>query len=129
MMMRRAALVGLLMCLSLPAAAQSVKLKAAEIAALLEGNTAVGTWDGVAYRQYFAEDGVTIFGQEGARSARGQWRIDTERDEYQSIWPGDAAWEGWFVMEYSGDYFWVSKKTPPTPFTLLEGQRLAFVPE
>lgn len=111
------------------AVAQSVKLKADEIAILLRGNTAVGEWEGANYRQYFGPDGVTIYAQEGARSTRGEWRIEAARDEYQSIWPNDAEWEGWFVMEYLGDYYWVSKSTPPTPFKLLKGQRLAFVPE
>ena len=112
-----------------PVAGQSVKLKAHEIEVLLTGNTAIGTWEGQAYRQYFETGGATIFAQDGARSSRGKWRIDLERDEYQSIWPSDAEWEGWYVMEFQGDYFWVSKTTPPTPFKILDGQRLAFVPE
>ncbi len=104
------------------AQAQSVKLEGDEIAILLTGNTAVGVWEGANYRQFFGEDGVTIYAQEGARSARGEWRV--HEDEYQSIWPNDDAWEGWFVMEFGGDWFWVSKTTPPTPFEVLEGQQL-----
>ncbi|WP_299554416.1 hypothetical protein [uncultured Tateyamaria sp.] len=122
-MIRRAVLIGLL-TLALPAHAQSVKLKAHEIDALLSGNTAIGKWEGTAYRQYFDPDGTTIYAQEGARSARGQWRTDADKDEYQSIWPGDADWEGWFVMEWAGTFYWVSKATPPTPFDLVEGERL-----
>ncbi|MEP5731807.1 MAG: hypothetical protein ABJL67_20805 [Sulfitobacter sp.] len=104
--------------------AQSVKLKAHEIIALLTGNTAIGTWDGVTYRQYFGADGQTIFAQDGARSTLGEWRVDAERDEYQSIWPRETDWKGWFVMEYGGEFFWVSKTTPPTPFQIEEGQHL-----
>jgi len=104
------------------AQAQSVKLQAHEIEALLTGNTAVGTWEGAPYRQFFAADGVTIYAQQGTRSARGEWRV--EGDEYQSHWPGDAEWEGWFVMEYAGQWFWVSKTTPPTPFEILSGEQL-----
>jgi len=122
-MIRRAFLIGLL-TLALPAHAQSVKLKAHEIDALLSGNTAIGTWDGIAYRQYFAPDGTTIFAQDNARSTRGEWRIDADKDEYQSLWPRDANWEGWFVMEWAGTFYWVSKKTPPTPFKLVEGEQL-----
>lgn len=107
------------------AEAQSVKLTGAEIDVLLSGNTAVGVWDGIAYRQYFAPDGSTIFAQPNARSTWGQWRIDGE--EYQSIWPGDPDWEGWFVMEYAGEWYWVSKTTPPTPFEVVDGEHL--VPE
>ena len=106
------------------ASAQSVKLTSEQISDLLSGNTAVGKWEGARYRQFFGEDGVTIYAQEDARSARGEWRIDEERDEYQSIWPRDAEWEGWYVMEYAGAYYWVSKATPPTPFRVLPGEQL-----
>lgn len=104
------------------AEAQSVKLSGEEIDILLSGNTAVGLWEGISYRQYFGKDGATIFAQENARSARGEWRIEGE--EFQSLWPGDTDWEGWFVMEYAGQWFWVSKATPPTPFEVLDGEQL-----
>jgi len=106
------------------AQAQSVKLSADEIEILLTGNTAIGVWDAVPYRQYFGADGVTIFAQDGARSARGEWRVDVIADEYQSLWPGDENWEGWYVMEYAGDWYWVSRATPPTPFSVVEGEQL-----
>ncbi|MEP5154553.1 hypothetical protein [Planktotalea sp.] len=104
--------------------AQSVKLTAEQIRDVLTGNTAIGKWEGVKYRQFFGPDGITLYAQDGARTARGKWRIDTAKDEYQSIWPNDADWEGWFVMEYAGAYYWVSKSTPPTPFRVQEGQHL-----
>ena len=109
-------------CLGVPLSAQAVKLQQEDIPALLSGNTAVGLWDGVPYRQYFNEDGTTIFAQEGTRSARGEWRVQGE--EYQSIWPGHAEWESRFVMEYLGDTYRVSGSTPPTPFELRPGQQL-----
>ena len=105
-----------------PVAAQSVKLQEHEITALLSGNTVVGQWGEVPYRQYFDPDGATIYAEEGAGSALGQWRV--AEGELQSFWPGDADWEGWFVMEYAGEFFWVSKRTPPTPFAVLDGDRL-----
>ena len=105
-----------------PATAQSVKLQEHEIEALLSGNTAIGVWAGANYRQFFNPDGTTIYAQEGARSTVGEWRV--QDGEYQSIWQRDADWEGWFVMEYGGDFFWVSKTTPPTPFVVVEGQQL-----
>ncbi|MDA8746881.1 hypothetical protein N9M66_01575 [Litoreibacter sp.] len=123
-MNRRALILTLIACLATPAVAQSVKLQADEINELLSGNTAVGKWQGTSYRQHFAQDGTTIYAEENTRSTLGQWRIDPEKDEYQSIWPRDADWEGWFVMEFAGDYYWVSKKTPPTPFKVLEGEQL-----
>lgn len=123
-MKRRTLLLALFFGLASPTFAQSVKLKTAEIAELLTGNTAVGAWQGVKYRQYFDTDGSTIYAQEGSRSTRGDWRIDVERDEYQSIWARDAVWEGWYVMEYLGTYYWVSKSTPPTLFKVVKGQQL-----
>lgn len=104
--------------------AQSVKLQAHEIDALLSGNTVVGLWEGAKYAQYFAPDGHTIYAQDGSRSARGQWRTDPEQDEFQSLWPSDTEWQGWFVMEFDGDFYWVSKTTPPTLFEVLDGLKL-----
>ncbi len=115
-------LASIAVLLSGAAEAQSVKLEEHEILSLLSGNTAVGVWEGATYRQYFDPDGSTIYAQEEARSTLGKWRV--EDGEYQSIWPGDANWEGWFVMEFAGDHYWVSKATPPTPFSVLEGQQL-----
>lgn len=114
-------------CCASTAHAQAVKLTGAEIIQLLSGNTAIGRWEGVKYRQYFAPDGITIFAQEGARSARGQWQVNDATQEYESIWPGDESWEGWFVMSFGDTFYWVSKTTPPTPFQVLDGQVL--VPE
>lgn len=106
------------------AEAQAVKLSGDAIRELLTGNTAVGRWEGAPYRQYFGADGVTIYAQEGARSTRGEWRVDDDAQEYQSLWPRDADWEGWFVMEFGDTYYWVSRATPPTPFQVLEGAQL-----
>ena len=54
------------------AMAQSVKLSADQISELLTGNTAIGVWEGVPYRQFFAADGSTIYAQAQARSTLGQ---------------------------------------------------------
>ena len=123
-MKRRVFLFALCVCMASPVLAQSVKLKGHEVAALLTGNTITGKWEGMPYRQFFDADGSTIYAQSEVRSTVGKWRIDAERDEYQSIWPRDADWEGWYVMEYAGQFFWVSKSTPPTPFVVVEGQQL-----
>ncbi len=104
------------------AEAQSVKLRGNEVEILLSGNTAIGMWEGHAYRQYYDADGTTIYAQEGSASLRGNWRVEGE--EYQSIGIFDADWEGWFVMEYAGLWFWVSKTIPPTPFGVVEGKKL-----
>lgn len=124
-MIRLAALCALLVSATC-ASAQSVKLSAAEIITLLSGNTAIGKWEGARYRQFFDVDGVTYYAQENTRSSRGEWRVDESTDEYQSIWARDADFEGWYVMEHAGAYFWVSKSTPPTPFRVELGQQLNF---
>ena len=131
MIIRRSFLISLAisLCIGHVAQAQSVKLTTAQIDALLTGNTAVGTWQGQKYRQFFADDGNTIYAQLGARSAVGKWRIDPTIDEYQSIWPNQKEWEGWYVMEYAGAYYWVSKSTPPTPFRVENGQNLIWPTE
>lgn len=113
--------------MALAVQAQAVKLSGDEIRDLLTGNTAIGRWEGAKYRQYFGADGMTIYAQENARSTRGEWRVDDALQEYQSIWPRDEDWEGWFVMAFGDTFYWVSKTTPPTPFQMLDGQQL--VPE
>ena len=113
--------IALVVC-SGAAEAQSVKLRGDEIVILLSGNTAVGMLDGHAYRQYFDADGTTIYAQDGETSLRGTWRVEGE--EYQSIGVHDTDWEGRFVMEYGGQWFWVSRTVPPTPFEVLEGNTL-----
>ena len=106
------------------AQAQSVKLTANEIEILLSGNTAIWQSGDVTYRQYFGTDGVTNFTRNGAELVQGDWRVDSDLDEYQSMWPNDETWTGLFVMEFAGDWYWVSKATPPTPFSMLDGDQL-----
>ncbi|MGB1234771.1 MAG: hypothetical protein ACPG5U_03460 [Planktomarina sp.] len=123
-MIRRTFLTIVLAVMALPVGAQAVKLSGDEIRALLTGNTAVGRWEGAKYRQWFGPDGVSLYAQGGSRTARGAWRIDDEAEEFQSIWPSDEDWKGWFVMEFGDTYYWVSRATPPTPFQVIAGQSL-----
>ncbi|GIT87792.1 hypothetical protein [Roseobacter sp. OBYS 0001] len=116
--------VAVMLLCALPALAQAVKLKAYEIEALLSGNTVFGQWDGADYVQFFGKEGKTVYAQPDTASLYGKWRVDAERDEFQSIWPDDADWEGWFVMEWDGDFYWVSKSTPPTLFRVEEGNQM-----
>lgn len=121
---RRIILVAIAVFVTGMAHAQSVKLTAVQISNLLTGNTAIGKWQGERYRQFFADDGQSIYAQKGTQNSVGKWRIDAEIDEYQSIWPSEQEWEGWYVMEFSGRYYWVSKSTPPTPFRVEKGRQL-----
>ena len=122
---KTAAMVVLTLFCALPAIAQAVKLKAYEIEVLLSGNTVFGQWDGIEYSQFFDPTGKTYIAEPGATPLQGDWRVDAERDEFQSIWPDDAEWKGWFVMEWDGDFYWVSKSTPPTPFRVEDGNQMA----
>lgn len=85
MILHRTILLCALVVFAAPASAQSVKLSGDEIRILLTGNTAVGRCEGVKYRQYFADDGTTIFAQEGAGSALGGWHVDDDAQEYQNL--------------------------------------------
>ncbi|MFT5064636.1 MAG: hypothetical protein ACJAXK_000743 [Yoonia sp.] len=122
MIIRRTIFAGLLVALAMPVAAQSVKLLDKEITVLLSGNTAVGTWEGADYRQYFDPDGTTIYAEQGSMPEYGEWRV--QDDSYGSIWPDDDDWESWFIMEFAGGFFWVSKTTSPTPFTIVDGDQI-----
>jgi len=42
----------------------------------------------------------------------------------KSVLYEDQEWEAWYVMEYTKDYYWVSKTTPPTQFEIENGKKL-----
>jgi len=117
-----------LACLTTPALAGPVQMSADEVAALLTGRTAVGVWAGARYRQWFAEDGLTIYAQEGARSSRGKWRVNNKTDAYESWWGGDpSAWDVFVVLKDGETLFWSGPGAePPVPFTMEDGQQLVF---
>jgi len=99
-------------------------LSAAEIQLLLNGNTAVGNWDDAKYRQFFDTNGMTIFAQEGTRSAVGRWRVDEQNDQYESWWEM-SGWSGYSIARDANDnLFWISSSLPPQQFDMLPGQQL-----
>lgn len=120
-MFQRTALILFAALLAAPAMAQSVKLKASEIEALLTGKSAITVWDGVETYESFSGEGVVYIVTKEARALTPNWRIDADNDELQISIAGLPDWEGRFVMEYLGTYFWVSKKIPPTPFKVIDG--------
>ncbi len=103
-------------------------LSAAEIIELLSGNTAVGTWIDHEYRQYFNEDGQTIYAQQGQRSSLGRWRVNRERNHYESWWERSDWGAGFSITVKDGVYYWVSSTgtTEPQAFDLLKGSQLLF---
>ena len=125
--MHRRALLSLLAACLMPAplAAQEAGLTAAEIEAMLRGNTAVGVWAGTPYRQWFAEDGDTIYAPKGQRSTRGKWRVNAEADLYESWWSGDL-WEAYGVVRDGDVLYWTDPAGERHAFEMVEGQQLVW---
>ena len=114
----------LTLTLSPTASADELKrLTAEEIRLLLAGNTAVGAWNGNNYRQFFAEDGITIYEQEGSPSSKGEWRVREKDNTYQSWWPR-SDWSSYPIASDGTTHFWISHSLPPQPFEMLPGRKL-----
>ncbi|MDU8942279.1 hypothetical protein [Ovoidimarina sediminis] len=85
-MHRRIALSLLAAALAAPAWAETRRLTAAEIEALLSGRKITGAWNGKAYSQTFAATGHTVYIPKGGRPDAGRWRVNPETDSYESFW-------------------------------------------
>ena len=123
-------IASILAALALPFAssgqAEPLRLSALEVRELLSGRTAIGTWSGARYRQWFASDGSTIYAQWGARSALGKWRVNSQTDAYESVWERPE-WTGYRVMRIDGQLHWTDLQgNNPQPFRVLPGQQLVW---
>ncbi|MEM7268526.1 MAG: hypothetical protein AAF401_04650 [Pseudomonadota bacterium] len=114
-----------LMLLASTTQAEPQRMTAAEIEPLLTGNTAVGEWRGRWYRQLFRADGSTIYAEKGRRSALGEWRVNSETDDFESLWPG-GAWEPFGVARIDGGLFWLEVGREPAHFEMIEGEALVW---
>ena len=91
--------------LSLVGAAEERQLSSDEITQILTGNTAIGTGEGPAWRQYFAPDGETPYIVNGEQADAGKWRVET----------GGLSWwksTGWttYTVTGEGDHVtWISE--------------------
>ena len=76
-----------------PAAAMPDRLSGAEIKQWIDGNTVVGVWAGIAYRQLFRPDGTTAYDADDSARDEGRWWV-TET-EYCSWWvrSGEACYQ------------------------------------
>ncbi len=74
------------------ALADQVPVTADEIRKMLTGNTIQGTRYGDEYRQYFYEDGKTIYAPRNSKSAVGKWRVNEAENTYESWWER-TGWE------------------------------------
>ncbi|MEO1494972.1 MAG: hypothetical protein AAFV19_22740 [Pseudomonadota bacterium] len=109
-----------MLCVTGYAAAESVDLTPAEIQTLLTGNTAVGTWQGQPYRQYFREDGDTIYAPKGQRSTLGKWRIGAT---FETWWESDG-WTSWGVARDGHRLTWTGNGITPQAFEMVPGPQL-----
>ena len=83
------------------------QLIAAEIIAVLTGNTLVGNWDGIAYRQYFGPDGQIIYATLGGRPVNGAWHVNDTDQLCERVPPNTS--ERCYVMLRAGiTIFWVT---------------------
>lgn len=106
------------------AASVSVPLNAAQIEALLAGNTIAGTWSGSDYKQYYGEDEFTMYIPEGGGNDEGKWRVNTETDAYESWWES-TGWTPYNVVATNDGYAWVNGETLE-PFDVFEGKQVSW---
>ena len=123
-------LLALLAFLVVPtfAHAEPVAIKATEIRNLISGNTIRGTWSGEEYKQYFAEDGSTIYAPRRSQSTAGKWRVNEKTDQYESWWER-SGWSAYGIARDGDALFWISKGLEPQPFEVLPGEQLVWKKE
>lgn len=112
--------LGALLWLVSPAAADPIDLTRTEIRTLLNDNTAIGTWQGQPYRQYFRADGDTIYAAKGQRSTLGKWRTGAT---FETWWDGDG-WKSWGVARDGDTLLWTGNGITPEAFLIVPGAQL-----
>lgn len=112
-----------LLTLGWPVTAQPAQMSAAEITALLSGNTIVGNWSGTDYRQFFQPDGNTVYLLGDGRRDDGQWRVNADTNEYESWWRSTGWTPYAMVRTDAGGYAWINGDQLE-PFEVLSGQQI-----
>ena len=107
------------------AAAEERRLNAAEIEAMLSGNTAISTGGDPSYRQYFDPSGATTYVQEGREPSPGRWQADAAKDHYCSYWE-PTGWDCYEVYSEGPDsVIWVVPGgSTRYPARVVEGNQL-----
>lgn len=105
-------------------AEEPVALSGAEIQTLLTGNTIDGTWNGRAYRQFFNENGTTLYIESGAPVSQGRWKADLEKNLYCSEWGQSGAWSCYEILSQGDAYLWRTPEGKTESFTVLIGNQL-----
>lgn len=106
------------------ALAEPVALTAPEIETLLEGNTAVGSWSGTPYRQFFDPSGRTIYAPENSRPEQGRWRANHDTDRYESHWER-SGWSAYGIARDGATFFWVEGDGDMQAFVIEAGNSLS----
>ena len=103
--------------------AEGEKLSAAELMALLAGNTAIGDWHGRPYKQYFGANGSTSYMAEGRPPSPGRWKVDEATGDYCSWWE-QSGWSCYGVERDGAGYVWVVPDgSYRGPFRVVEGRQ------
>ncbi len=101
-----------------------VLVSAAEIETALSGNTAIGNWLGEQYQQYFDPSGDTTYLPDTGQSSIGQWRINVESGQYESLWGPARVWDTYDVFRDGDEWFWTGGGVELSPFTIVAGNQL-----
>ncbi|EAQ25455.1 MULTISPECIES: hypothetical protein [unclassified Roseovarius] len=112
-----------MLTLGWPVTAQTAQMSAAEITALLSGNTIVGNWSGTDYRQFFEADGRTVYMLGDGRRDDGQWRVSAETNDYESWWRSTGWTPYAMVRTDAGGYAWINGDRLE-PFEVLSGRQI-----
>jgi len=130
-MIRHAVIATAMAGLALPASTAeetgtpvTLQLTAAQIETLLAGNTAAGTWSGARYRQYFGENGFTVYIPEGGKADEGKWRANAETDVYESWWRS-TGWTPYTIVMTNDGYAFVNGEVPEQ-FDVYEGRQVSW---
>ncbi len=99
-------------------------LTGAEITAALSGNTAIGDQKGMAWRQYFADNGDTLYLAAGSPPSPGKWRISG--DTYCSLWPPSTSWDCYGMTGEGDNVTWIfDGGGAPWPAKMVPGDQSA----
>ncbi len=109
------------MLLSFVFAQEETDMTPEEFAEILSGNTMIGEWAGSPYRQYFSENGTTIYLSNGGRS-EGTWRV-ADDGAYCSVWPPSSTEACYKVTRQGDELIWYSGINR-YPATIIEGDHL-----
>lgn len=97
-------------------------MTAAEIEAVLLGNTIDGTWAGSKYKQYYGKDGFTMYVADGSKPSPGKWRVNSDTDDYESWWES-TGWTPYKMTRDGETYYWIGQ-TEKHQFAILEGKQV-----